>query len=233
MNANWKQSSVHTAWVVAGLISVTVATNGCHNARMTAQQPLVCSFDGDAVGSLPPGWSQHHLGEGTTRWAVVESDSGRALAQLATPNPNKHFNIAVLDSTMVADVTLSVRFKAVSGAEDQGGGFVWRYQDERNHYIVRANPLENNVVLYKMENGVRTDLPLEGAGRTYGVKVDPLGQEWHALGLHATGDRFAVLLDGRELFQVRDSTFTEPGRVGLWTKADAVTEFDDFSVHSP
>jgi hypothetical protein len=132
--------------------------------------------------------------------------------------------------TAVADVTFSVRFRAVSGERDQGGGLLWRYQDERNYYLVRANPLENNVVLYKMEKGVRTDLPLVGAGRTYGLKVDPLGKDWHTLELRASGERFTVRLEGRELFQVRDATFTQPGRVGLWTKADAVTQFDNFTV---
>jgi len=88
------------------------------------------------------------------------------------------------------------------------------------------------VVLYKMENGVRTDLPLVGVGRTYGVKVDPMGNDWHTLELRAEGDLFTVGLDNRELFQVRDTTFTEPGRVGLWTKADAVTQFDDFQVQT-
>jgi hypothetical protein len=191
---------------------------------------LCFDFEPDALEALPAGWTQQHLGAGTTRWAVVGSESNRVLAQLATPNPNKHFNLAVLDSPVVTDVTLSVRFRAVSGVEDQGGGFVWRYQDERNHYIVRANPLENNVVLYKMENGVRTDLPLVGTGRTYGRKVDPLGLGWHTLELHAAGELFTVWFDGRELFQVRDATFSQAGRVGLWTKADAVTQFDDFKV---
>ena len=203
---------------------------GCLIAAGTESQVLAFDFEGDALDVAPPGWTQQPLGAGTTRWAVVESESGRALAQLATPNPNKHFNLIVLDSPRVADVTLSVRFRAVSGAQDQGGGFVWRYQDERHHYIVRANPLENNVVLYKMEDGVRTDLPLVGAGRTYGMKVDPLGQEWHTLKLQSVGDRFTVWLDGNELFQVRDTTFGAAGRVGLWTKADAVTWFDDFKV---
>jgi len=205
---------------------------GCAGPHQPTATQSVQGFDQAERGTLPSGWTQHHLGEGTTHWAVVPSDSGQALAQLATPNPNSHFNLAVLESLQAANVTLSVRIRAVSGEKDQGGGFVWRYQDERNHYIVRANPLENNVVLYKMENGVRTDLPLVGVGRTYGVKVDPMGNDWHTLELRVEGDLFTVGLDNRELFQVRDTTFTEPGRVGLWTKADAVTQFDDFQVQT-
>lgn len=187
-------------------------------------------FETESPGSLPAGWSEHSVGAGTTRWKLLQTASGRVLAQCASENPNRHFNLIVNDSLHEKDITLTVRFRAVSGKHDQGGGFVWRYQDERNHYIVRANPLEDNVVLYKMENGVRTDLPLVGAGRTYGVKVEGLGKEWHTLQLHAWEDEFIVFLDGSELFRVRDRTFDEPGRVGLWTKADAVTWFDDFHI---
>lgn len=161
---------------------------------------------------------------------MVEGDAGKVLAQLEAGNPNKHFNMAVFDGIEVRNLVLAVRFKAISGRHDQGGGFVWRFRDARNHYIVRANPLENNVVLYQMQDGVRTDLPLAGKGRTYGVKVKELGRDWHTLKLVVVEDEFTVFLDGEELFRVRDSTFTGAGRFGLWTKADAVTWFDDLSV---
>ncbi len=187
-------------------------------------------FDGEVSENLPVGWSQHKLGEGTTSWAVQESDSGKVFAQLTSKNPSMHFNLAVHDKLHVKDVTLSVRLRRVSGKRDQGGGLIWRYLNERNYYVVRANPLEDNVVLYKMEEGIRTDLPLVNAGRTYGTKVDKLGSNWHALKLRAIDDEFTVYLDEKELFRVRDKTFTEEGRVGLWTKADAVTLFDDFFI---
>jgi hypothetical protein len=149
---------------------------------------------------------------------------------LDSENPNRHFNIVVYDGLRVKNATLAVRLRARTGKHDQGGGLVWRYQDENNHYIVRANPLEDNVVLYKMENGVRTDLPLVGTGRTYGAKVSELGLDWHTLKLAALDDEFTVWLDGRELYRVRDQTHEEPGKIGLWTKADAVTWFDDLVV---
>jgi hypothetical protein len=187
-------------------------------------------FDGEVSGNLPMGWSQHQLGEGTTRWAVKESDSGKVFAQLTSKNPSMHFNLAVYDSLQVKDTTLTVRLRRISGKRDQGGGLIWRYLDEQNYYVVRANPLEDNVVMYKMEEGIRTDLPLVDAGRTYGMKVDKLGSSWHTLKLHAIDDEFTVYLDEKELFRVRDKTFTETGHVGLWTKADAVTWFDDFVV---
>jgi|GEM_PF-354049 len=189
-------------------------------------------FEGDRPGALPAGWSQHHLGEGQARWEVVETGEGRVLAQVEATNPNKHFNLAVVDSIRCTNVTLQARWKAVRGAHDQGGGLVWRYQDEKNHYIVRANPLEDNVVAYKMVQGTRTDLPVTGQGRTYGVKVGPLGKDWHTLRLEARGSVFTVWLDGRPLFQAEDGTLSGAGQVGLWTKADAVTFFDDLEVET-
>jgi hypothetical protein len=216
--------------VIIGVLFFLVFQGGCVRPISSGGDQVVWDFEKDVPGSLPSGWSQASLGNGVTTWAVQGADSDRVLAQLASGNPNRHFNMTVCDTIEVRNVTLTVRLRAVSGEHDQGGGFVWRYQDERNHYIVRANPLENNVVLYKMVDGVRTDLPLVGAGRTYGVKVDPMGQTWHTLKLKAMDSEFTVSLDGQVLFQVQDTTFTGAGRVGLWTKADAVTWFDDFAV---
>jgi len=113
---------------------------------------------------------------------------------------------------------------------DQGGGFVWRFIDADNYYVVRANPLEDNVVLYKVENGKRTDLPLIDKGKTYGVDVEPLGNGWNSLELKVSDDLFTVYLNKKQIFQVEDKTFPNAGKIGLWTKADAVTYFDDFEV---
>jgi hypothetical protein len=201
-------------------------------ARTNKPEKTNWNFDGEVSGNLPVGWSQYKTGEGTTRWAVQEGDSGKVFAQLTSENPSMHFNIAVHDTLQAKDVTLSVRLRRVSGKRDQGGGLIWRYLDEQNYYVVRANPLEDNVVLYKMEGGIRTDLPLVDAGRTYGIKVDELGSNWHSLKLRAIDEEFTVYLDEKELFRVHDKTFSGKGRVGLWTKADAVTLFDDFVIQA-
>lgn len=102
--------------------------------------------------------------------------------------------------------------------------------DKENYYIVRANPLEDNVVLYKVQNGSRTSLPLIEKGETYGVNVEPMGNTWHILKLIVKGDLFTVFLNGKELFKVQDATFPGSGKIGIWTKADAVTYFDDFQI---
>jgi hypothetical protein len=127
-------------------------------------------------------------------------------------------------------VDLSVRFKPISGRVDQAAGLVWRYQNQDNYYIVRANALEDNVVLYKVQGGKRTDLPLTGEGRTYGKKSDVPSGQWSTLRVVAIGPVFEVYLNGTKLYEVDDTTFAQPGKVGIWTKADSVTQFDDLTV---
>jgi hypothetical protein len=113
---------------------------------------------------------------------------------------------------------------------DQAAGLVWRFQNEDNYYIVRANALENNVVLYKVEKGTRTDLPVKGEGRTYGKKAQVPSGQWSTLRVVAAGPRFDVYLNGTKLYEVEDSTFSQAGKVGVWTKADSVTQFDDLTI---
>jgi len=187
-------------------------------------------FENYMTGQLPEGWSQYYTGPGGTDWKVVDDNGNKTLAQLYSDNPNGHFNIIVNDAISMKDMTLTVRLKGVTGKHDQGGGFIWRFTDKDNYYVVRSNPLEDNVVLYKVEKGKRTDLPLIDKGRTYGVDVPVQGDSWHAMKLTVKGDLFTVYLDGNELFKVQDSTFPDAGKVGLWTKADAVTYFDDFII---
>ena len=191
------------------------------------------TFDNYEPGKIPLGWTQYYTGKGKeTDWKILEDEGNKVLAQLSELDLGGHFNEIVFDGIIVKNVELKVRVKGVKGKRDQGGGFVWRFIDADNHYIVRANPLEDNVVLYKMENGKRTDLPLIGLGKTYGVDVEPLGDGWNDLKLTVVDNIFTVFLNDKQLFQVEDETFTEAGKVGLWTKADAVTYFDDFQVIS-
>jgi len=108
---------------------------------------------------------------------------------------------------------------------------VWRYRDPDNYYIVRANALENNVVLYKVEGGKRVSLAPRGTPpKTYGVKHPVPSGKWSTLKVTFQGDLFTVYMDGQKLFQVEDSTFQNAGKAGLWTKADSVTLFDDFQI---
>lgn len=187
-------------------------------------------FEKFAVNQVPDGWSQYFTGAGSTDWKITTDAGNKVLAQLYSENPGNHFNIIVNDNIIAKDMILTVRAKGVAGKKDQGGGFVWRFIDKENYYIVRANPLEDNVVLYKVQNGSRNSLPLIGKGETYGVDVETIANKWHTLKLIVKGDLCTVFLDGKELFKVQDTTFPDAGKIGLWTKADAVTYFDDFEI---
>lgn len=219
---------------------------GCTQTKQKAQKAIhenkvesevlidtTFTFENYEAGKIPDGWTQYYTGKSdTTDWKIVNDGGNKVLAQLSQENVEGHFNEIVYDGFQVKNVELKVRIKGFQGKMDKGGGFVWRFIDANNHYILRENPEEDNVVLYKMENGVRTDLPLVGKGKTYGVDVEPLGLDWNNLSLTVVDDLFTVYLNGKQLFQVKDETFKNAGKVGLWTKADAVSYFDDFHVKS-
>lgn len=189
-------------------------------------------FAGDTVGQPPKGFVFGHTAKvgvpGT--WVVQAEGTNQYLAQTNADSTNSRFPVAVVSDISTADVDVSVRFRPVSGRVDQAAGLVWRYQNEDNYYVVRANARENNVVLYKVERGRRTDLPLRGAGRTYGKAAKVPAGQWSTLRVVAAGSRFEVSLNGVALYEVEDATFPAAGRVGVWTKADSVTHFDDLTV---
>ena len=136
---------------------------------------------------------------------------------------------APFNGTNIKDGFVEVKFKPISGSEDRAGGLVWRAKDANNYYVVRANALEDNVVLYKTVNGVRSSLGIVGRKGGYGVKVAVPANQWHTLRVEFAGPRFKVIFDEKPLFDVEDATFTGPGMVGLWTKADSVTTFNAFA----
>jgi len=194
----------------------------------------VITFDKDEEGKAPKGFIFGLTGKGKPGTWVVQKDPTapsppNVLAQTDQNPVSYRFPLCVYDGFVATDVDVSVKYKPVSGVEDQAAGIVWRYQDQNNYYIVRANARENNVVLYKVEKGIRTDLPLVGKGRTYGEKARIPSGEWGTLRVVAQGNRFEVYSNGVRLFEVEDTTFPLAGKVGLWTKADSLTLFDDFT----
>lgn len=199
-----------------------------------AQGRQTLDFERQVAGKAPTGFSFGRTGNGKPgEWVVREepgASGGKVLAQVSDDRTSYRFPLAVYDGWSGKDVDLSVRFKPVSGQVDQGAGLVWRYQNPDNYYIVRANALENNIVLYKVEGGKRTDLPLVGEGRTYGKKAPVPKSEWSTLRVVVKRDRFVVHLNGKQLYEVADQTFTGAGKVGLWTKADSVMLFDDLTI---
>jgi hypothetical protein len=181
------------------------------------------NFDGDQ----PEVIARDFTGE-VGQWQVVK-DAGapsgdRVLAQLAK-NSRSTFNVSLLSTTAldpsVPDVEIGVSFRAIGGRIDQGGGPVWRAQDAYNYYIARYNPIEHNYRAYKVVEGRRTEL----------ASADiPASPGWHHLRITMIGNRIRCYYDGKKYLDVLDDSFTGPGQVGLWTKADAHTHFDDFRV---
>src|SRR6516225_2790604 len=189
----------------------------------------VMRFESDTPGTVPRGWSvaMTHNG-GAPRWEIVRDESAPSppyvLAQLSQDRTAGRFPLAIWDRTSTVDGSVSVAFKTVDGAVDQAAGIVWRYQDPNNYYIVRANALENNVVLYKVEKGVRVSIAPKGLpSRSYGVKHAVPKNKWSNLRIEFKDSQFTVYFDGEHMFEAADQTFSKPGRVGLWTKADSVT----------
>src|SRR5688572_16886056 len=188
----------------------------------------VINFDTAPLGQLPPGWSVFMTNHGLApRWEIRKDQSAPTqpyvLAQVSNDPTDNRSPLAILDNMMLRDGELSVRIKPVGGHQLQGG-LVWRYRDENNYYLARANALDKSVAVYKVQNGQRT-LVLPGVPR------DIPSNGWSILKVTARGSRFQVYVDHRRMLQGWDTTFSGAGKVGLWTAADAVTYFDDFRVY--
>lgn len=195
---------------------------------LIASTVRVVNFDTGTIGQTPTDWTVAMTNHGASpRWEIRRDQTAPTqpyvLAQLSNDPTDGRFPLAILNTLMLQDGDVSVRLKPVAGHGLQGGGVVWRYRDENNYYLARANVLDKSVALYKVEHGrptplgtvVHREIPLNG---------------WSILKVSARGNRFQVFVDHRRILQAWDGTFTKAGKVGLWTDADAVTYFDDFRV---
>lgn len=178
-------------------------------------------FDSDPVGAVPAGWTCGVTGGGNARWSVVADPSAPSPSNVLRQSGSGSFPWCVNSATAIADGFVEVKFKPISGKEDQAGGLVWRWKDADNYYVARANALENNVSLYYTERGTRKTLAYVGAPVSLGT--------WHTLRVEYVGARIAVSLDGQRLIELNDTHIGGAGAVGVWTKADSVTAFDDFA----
>jgi len=179
------------------------------------------NFDTDAPGSLPLAWEQGVTGRGGAKWAVRQDASAPSRPNVLQQSASGTFPWCVLRNTSVENGFVEVRFKALAGKEDQAGGVVWRWKDGNNYYVARANALENNVSLYYTESGRRNTIKYVDA------PVPP--KVWHTLRVEFSGRRISVALNGKTYIDLDDAHVAGSGAVGLWTKADSVTAFDDFS----
>jgi hypothetical protein len=204
----WNQ--VAASVMLVGTLTVPLSAGGGEK---------VWTFDDDQVGVIAKGFT-NEVGE----WKVVSTQEGKVLAQTAK-SPNPVFNIALASDTDVKDVDISVRMKAIAGENDQGGGLVWRAKDAKNYYVARNNPLgAGSYNVYKGVDGKRSMFKGVPLKRTEG---------WHTLRVVMTGDHIECYHDGNKYLDVHDSTFPEPGKIGLWSKSDAQSQFDDLTLIMP
>ena len=182
------------------------------------------NFENDMEGNLPKGFTQTATGaKQTNKWKIV-NDKGNKVVMQAAKNEGDYYNLLVLDKPVYQNLIMSVKIKAVSGDEDKGGGTVWRYIDNNNYYIARYNPLECNFRFYKVVNGNRKQLKSVDCNIASGV--------WCTMMIEMDGSKISCSLNGKKLIETTDETFKAAGRVGLWTKADAQSYFDDLIIHS-
>ena len=182
------------------------------------------NFDADQSGAAPKGWTLTKTGKGEPKWTVETDDTAPSKPNALKQSGQATYPLAVKDDTNLKDGFVEVKFKPLSGEEDQAGGIIWRYKDADNYYICRANALENNVRIYHFVKGKRTQFK--------GANLPVAANQWHTLRVDFSGKRFTVIFNGKELFHAEDETIADAGKVGLWTKADSVTLFDDFNYGS-
>ena len=178
-------------------------------------------FDTGKPGTLPMGWEGGVTGKGTPRWVIEADPSAPSPPQVLSQTGSATFAWCVRRDASIADGFVEVKFKPLRGREDQAGGVVWRWKDGDNYYVARANALENNVSLYHTTNGRRATIKY--------VNAPVAANAWHILRVEFAATRIKVILDGAPRIELEDAHIDGAGAVGVWTKADSVTAFDDFS----
>jgi hypothetical protein len=200
-------------------IVVMIAVVLLAGALIAQNQEKVWNFDTNKPGDIPEGFTNEVGG-----WKVVADETApskpNVLAQLAESSGST-FNVTVVSGTGYKDVDLSVKMKAIAGREDQGGGLVWRAKDAKNYYVARYNPLEDNYRVYRVHMGRRSEMQSADVKHSEG---------WHTLRVTMKADHIEGYYDGKKYLDVKDSTFREAGKIGLWTKADAQSHFDDLTI---
>jgi hypothetical protein len=179
------------------------------------------NFDSAKSGEPPRGWNATKTGTGNAKWTIEKDETAPSKPNVLKQSGEATYPVCLKDGTSLKDGFIEVKFKPVSGKEDQAGGIVWRAKDSDNYYIARANALEDNVTIYHTVKGKRVSFKNVNIKVTSGI--------WHTLRVDFTGKQFTVAFDGKQVIEATDDSFSDAGMVGVWTKADSVTLFDDFS----
>src|SRR5215831_13142395 len=179
------------------------------------------NFDNLTPGAPPPGWTATKTGSGNPKWTIERDDTAPSKPNVLKQSGQATYPVCLKNGTNLKDGFVEVKFKPISGKEDQAGGVIWRCKDKDNYYIARANALEDNVTIYHTVKGKRSEK------KRLNTKV--ASNQWHTLRVDFKDHFFVVTFDGQKAFIWKDDTFKDAGKVGVWTKADSTTLFDDFT----
>ena len=213
--------------VMSFIASLQIAFGAVVAQAETASPALVWNFDREQPGTLPGEFSIGTLFDGRPagNWQVLATDRAKSpphvFAQVMGKGAEHAYKVVLIKEVIASDLNLEVSFLPIQGQADMGGGLIWRAADDRNYYLARANPLEQNIRVYRVEKGVRH--LLQNFDQTIDVR------QWHTLRVTHQGCRVNIFYDDKQVFDLCDKTF-HAGKIGLWTKSDAVTYFDDLQL---
>ncbi len=210
-----------------GFLSSYAAPPEAPAPLQTAGQTLTYNFDSDNPGGIPVGFHGARTGQGTEgKWVVMPDPTApskpNVVAQTSKDRTDYRFPLLIADQGSFKDLEIGVKFKAGEGEVDRAAGLVFRLKDANNYYIVRANALEDNYRLYHVINGSRRQFA--------GANLKVTSGEWHEIKVECVGNKIICYYDGVKKIEATDDTFKDAGKIGLWTKADSVTYFDDLKV---
>ncbi len=207
---DWRRNTkIAFALTIATILNATAAFAGVED------------FDAVTPGGFPDDWTCGVTGKGSPVWKVETDPSAPSPPNVLKQSGTGTFPWCVKKSAQITDGFVEVKLKPLAGREDQAGGIVWRFKDADNYYVARANALENNVSLYRTERGRRITVKY--------ITAPVAANQWHTLRVEFSRQAIKVRLDGTQYIEVKDNHITGAGAVGVWTKADSVTAFDDFS----
>jgi hypothetical protein len=194
---------------------------------MTAASTLAAmeTFDKGNPGTIPKNWEAGITGKGVPDWKLEKDNTAPSSPLVLKQSGEGDFPWCVKKDSSLSDGFVAVKFKAISGSEDQAAGLVWRWKNANNYYIARANALENNVSIYYIKNGKRKTIKYSKVPDDLPVKRNV----WQNFRVDFQGDHFIVSFEGKAIIDIKDDHIKGKGAVGLWTKADSVTSFDDFT----
>ncbi len=217
-----------SALIVTCFIAALQLSHGAVVAQAEIASPdLVWNFDREQPGTFPGEFSIGTLFDGRPAgdWQILATDRAKSpphvFAQLMAKGAEHAYKITLVKEIVTSDLNLGVSFLPISGKADMGGGLIWRATDDRNYYLARANPLEQNIRVYRVEKGIRH--LLQNFDQTIDVR------QWHTLRVTHRGYRVNIFFDDKQVLDLSDKTF-HTGMIGLWTKSDAVTYFDDLQL---